>query len=722
MTNCIAPRVCVVGSISFHTGIGKHTVALCEILSRFTDVCIIPIEKYTKNKVELPSGKLVPICTNTNAVKVTFYCAVLWNYIGDENVNKMPPQGLHFALIAFDSDRVPKIWVDILNSKFDGVYLVNKRLEDYARGSGINIPIGTLPLTLDLDKLLLRPINLYSNAPVVIGAVSSFHPRKQNELLIKVFGKIQKSYPNIKLKIHSNLNFDSNFELCEDIKSKQLNPSNIELSCGNLSEEDLYNFMQDIDVFVNCSRGEGFSIGPREAAALGKTLVLSGVFPHMDFEGVPGAFIAEANIPFPSVYPELGGIVSGNQYSISEESLEKQLIAAVEYFINDNSYYDALLRKKFAAQWNYSSVTPWYLAAINPDASQFRFPGEATHGIGNVPKILQDRLREELGQFSHELPGAHKVVLQVHDGGFFSIFNAYMSHLVWSEGDDQITAVLPDWDVSRFVKRMGNQDVVSFCYGKPEDGNIFLKFFNTLPGISEQNLQSEEFLIENAKILTVGDEYFNVQREPLLTYIHAASLYNTADFKNFRVRYNRVLNKYIHLKSGIESEINTFCQAFKGKFVIAAHVRHPSHAIEQADHKMPTPADYISEIKSIVQKRKLNNWLIFLATDQERTIDVFVKAFGDKVVFYNGVRRLTDQEDKDFDALPENGKAVEGFQLQHKVAKNHLNWSDEMAKEVIKDAFTMARCNILLHVTSNVSTAVSYIGPETEFIAMSHKA
>ena len=102
-------------------------------------------------------------------------------------------------------------------------------------------------------------------------------------------------------------------------------------------------------------------------------------------------------------------------------------------------------------------------------------------------------------------------------------------------------------------------------------------------------------------------------------------------------------------------------------------VRHPSHAIEQADHKMPTPMDYVNEIKNIISKRNISNWLIFLATDQDRTIDIFKREFGNKVVFYKTVRRLTDQEDKDFDALPDSSKAVEGFQLQHKFAKNHKN-------------------------------------------------
>lgn len=714
-------KICVVGSIAFHTGIGKHTFALCELLSRFTNVCVIPLETYEKDKVYLPSGRSIPVCKKPESVEVTFYCGILWNYTGDCNVFRMPPNGLHYALIAFDSDLVPRPWVDILNSRFDGVYCVNRHLEALAKNSGVDIPIGTLPLALDLVQFLIQPVDVAKKNVITIGSVSSFHPRKQNDLLIRVFGRLEDRYENIRLKIHSNLNYNSNLEYCESIRRSLANPNAVELSCKDLSDPELKEFMREIDIFVNCSMGEGFSIGPREAAALGKTLVLSTAHPHLDFEDVPGAFLVNATIPVPSEYPELEGIVAGNQYCVTEEELENKLIRAIEYVLNENSVLDALERKKFAAQWDFASVIPWYLASINPDASEFRFPAISCEGIGNVPMAVQDVLRNRFGHFSSSLGTTKKVVLKVHDGGFFSIFNAYMSHLVWSEGDNEISAVLPDWDVARFEKRMEGKDIVSFCYGKPEDGNIFLKFFETLPGVAEEMLQSEVFFNENAKIINEGDEYFNVRREPLLTYINAAHLYKSTDFSRFRHRYNRVFNKYIHLRPEIKLEVDEFCKQFENKFVIGAHVRHPSHAIEQVGKKMPTPLDYIREIQEIVEKRKLDNWVVFLATDQDRTIDIFKSYFGSKVVYYKNVRRLTDNEDRDFDELPEDGKAVEGFQLQHKVAKNHNNWSVDMAKEVIRDAWTMAQCHVLLHVTSNVSTAVSYIGPETEFITVISK-
>ena len=39
-----------------------------------------------------------------------------------------------------------------------------------------------------------------------------------------------------------------------------------------------------------------------------------------------------------------------------------------------------------------------------------------------------------------------------------------------------------------------------------------------------------------------------------------------------------------------------------------------------------------------------------------------------------------------------------------------------MAREVVRDAWLMAKCDVLLHVVSNVSTAVSYTNPDVEMV------
>jgi len=155
-------------------------------------------------------------------------------------------------------------------------------------------------------------------------------------------------------------------------------------------------------------------------------------------------------------------------------------------------------------------------------------------------------------------------------------------------------------------------------------------------------------------------------------------------------------------------------------YMIAAHVRHPSHTVEQPDAKIAHTDGYIRRILDLVRQRGFSEqgseWGIFLATDQQRVTERFRSVFGDRVCFFENVRRTTDVEDRNFDALSIEEKNRDGYQLQHLVASNRSTWSLSMAEEVICDAAVMARCNALLHVVSNVSTAVAYMNPDLEMI------
>ena len=44
-------------------------------------------------------------------------------------------------------------------------------------------------------------------------------------------------------------------------------------------------------------------------------------------------------------------------------------------------------------------------------------------------------------------------MVQAHDAGFFSLFNTFMTHLVWGLRDERVSMVVPDWDVSRLIER-----------------------------------------------------------------------------------------------------------------------------------------------------------------------------------------------------------------------------------------------------------------------------
>jgi hypothetical protein len=213
----------------------------------------------------------------------------------------------------------------------------------------------------------------------------------------------------------------------------------------------------------------------------------------------------------------------------------------------------------------------------------------------------------------------------------------------------------------------------------------------------------------------------NERREPLITFVHAYRLYKTRDFSAWRRQYHRIFRQHVQLQPRLLAQVTDFAEQHLSRpLMIAAHVRHPSHTVEQPGAVIAHEDAYIAAIHAAVRARGLApdspDWGVFLATDQEKVVQRFAREFGDRLACYSDVRRTTAAEDGAFHALSEDEKKQDGHQLQHLVAANRSHWSVRMAWEVVRDAYAMAQCHVLLHVVSNVSTAVAYMNPDLELI------
>jgi hypothetical protein len=175
------------------------------------------------------------------------------------------------------------------------------------------------------------------------------------------------------------------------------------------------------------------------------------------------------------------------------------------------------------------------------------------------------------------------------------------------------------------------------------------------------------------------------------------------------------------MRPEFEAEIEAFTRKhFAGRYMVAAHVRHPAHVIEQPGSSIAQTQTYIDRIAAELRRRGIDpngsDWGVFLATDQGVVVNQFLHAYGDRVCWFPDVRRTTAEEHAAFEALSPEAKRRDGSQVQHLVASTPEAWSSRMAWEIIRDAVTMSRCRLLFHVVSNVSTAVSYMNPEIELI------
>ncbi|MHC2089587.1 glycosyltransferase [Methylobacterium sp. CM6244] len=695
------------------------TYGVAEVLSRSFATCILPTEPELRAQpfIVLPNGRRIPVCKATDGIKVSFFCDVLWNGVHDYNYTLMPAGSLKYAYLCYDSDQLPPRWTQLLNQHFDLIIASSPEMINVAIDSQVETPIATLPIPLDIESLLAKGLDGVENDKIRFGSIVAFHPRKGVQTLVRAFIE---NYSNrqdeAELILHSNLSFG---EGLQDIRRMvaQSGINNIIITHGSLSHQDKNNLISTFDVFVNCSRGEGYSIGAREALAYGKSLILSDVGAHKDLIDLPGVFTIDGDVSFPARYPEIDNGVFGRQKAIRVSSTKTALKHAFDFVRSDNYKKTIIERRRRAHIFTFTALTTPFAMLVDPTIGHFRHYKSHSRLI-DIPDDVKSVVLERLGPRANSLSHKRRKVIAAHDGGLFSIFNAFMNHLTWDIHEDRCHCTLPDWDVDRLIERLQGTRIMSFCYGRPGDGNIWTRLFEPLHGLTAEQMNDRAILYQGSGDPLFGGDY---SKEPFMTYVHAHKLYRSRDFLAWRKQYHTVFNRYIHLLPHLQAEIDCFARdRMSSTFMIAAHVRHPSHTVEQPDHVIAGTEKYIRQIYELLAQRGIQvadpDWGVFLATDQEKVVRSFQEEFGDRVAYFEDVRRTRASEDAAFEKLSDAERNQEGYQLQHLVAASRDQWTTDMAWEVIRDAYCMARCNVLLHVVSNVSTAVSYMNPDTEMV------
>jgi glycosyltransferase involved in cell wall biosynthesis len=719
LTTDRSESICVIGRTDFTTGMGMMSMAACELLSRHFSMALLDTrcDGSRTETLRLPTGRSVDLVDSAEGFAASFYCDVIWNGADDDNIKRVPTEGLRVAHVVWDSDLLPPEWVGIMNERFDLVLFSSRHLETVAKSSGVKTPVGTLPIALDLEGLLSRPARSPSSGPVKVGSLSAFHRRKGLEPLVTSFAHRFGERPDIGLTLHSNLDIGGEYE---QLRPLAKHACNVELSRGSWTTEEKEGFLQSLDIYVNCSQGEGYSIGPREALASGKVLVLSDLGAHEDLQTVPGVFCIPSSGSSPARFPEIDNRVIGNQRTFSEGDIADQLEAAVKFARSPECRTTASARREHATQYSFSRMEAAYVAVFDP-AVVARVSEPPPERV-NLPEASQALATKALGRHATRLRPGGMVLVDIRDAGFFSLFNVFLSHLVWSRFDPSISVVVPNWQVDRLLDQAGGEALTSYCYSRPEDGNLWTSLFEPLYDLSVDEMNDQEWL-EAAGTYT--PDVFNYDFEPWITAVNAFELYRSPGFDGIRRQYKATMDRHVRLLPGRKSEIDGFVsEHLEGRPTVAAHVRHPSHVIEQPGGVIAAQQRYVDEVRDSLAQRGIDeatpDWRVFLATDQERVVDLFRDHFGDHVVFHDGVDRTPRAVDEAFDRLDPAEQAREGHQFQHLMAAERDNWSPELAWQVWRDAETMAACDGVIHVVSNVSTAVSFMNPETEMIYCSH--
>jgi hypothetical protein len=331
--------------------------------------------------------------------------------------------------------------------------------------------------------------------------------------------------------------------------------------------------------------------------------------------------------------------------------------------------------------------------------------------VENDFRLLKFKYKKVFFSDFQEVDESKRLVVVPSDAGFFSVFNTLISIKAFWKGVHGFSQVTPEWSSKKVLDFWQTENLTSYCYAGIEEGNVFYSIFDNYEAF--EDLKSS--LNKDANRGKTYEAHSpNLEADPDLTYVFADRLYRSAGFEEWRKEMHRELEGLRPNPLIVKRIDSVFEKVTKDDLVVGMHVRHPSHAMEQPNSEIPLSEDFIRVAQEIIlaEKMKYRNIYVFLATDQQIVVEEFKSVFGDKLIAFSEITRVTETQSKEYDSLEESKKLSVGHQVQHIAASDRAKWSSNLAFEIVCDAWALARSQIFLHSVSNVATAVTYINPD----------
>ncbi len=289
--------------------------------------------------------------------------SVYWNKI---NFSDYVPETsyIKIAYSMIESTAIPQEWVSILNEKFDLVVVPDEFYQEVYANSGVSIPIFALPHGVFIEELLKETSLKKESGDFVFGCNSVLFPRKNQHLLIEAFHKEFAHEPNVKLKLHGKWAHKTYLNAMRQ-QLEQFNNTSIELVHFNSSEAECLDFYRSLDCYVLVSKGEGFSMTPREALAAGIPCILSNNTAHKTIIDSGYVYPVPSDIKLPADYlGHYGKADCGYQFDCKCEDVQKALR---EVYKNYTYYKDKAKEGKiWVQQYLWKNLKPKFLNLFKP--------------------------------------------------------------------------------------------------------------------------------------------------------------------------------------------------------------------------------------------------------------------------------------------------------------------------------------------------------------------
>lgn len=351
--------VTVIGAAGHADGLARISVGVMELLKDELKINCRPTHMNLKD-IHRDVQKIILRSKKTPGT-VSFFCSALWYSSAPSLFKKVPNSKIKIAYSMLESTCIPPEWVAILNSNFDAVVVPDHFLVDVYADSGVTIPIFELPLGMYLDDFLQRPKRQRPSYPFVFGTTVSCDERKNYTLMIQSFAEEFGNAEGVVLKLNSRQGSSGYYrELIES-----LGVSNVIFTHEVLNKEQYVEFMDSFDCFINISKGEGFSLCPREALALGIPCVLTGNSSQITIcdsglvRAVPSTILEPTNY-----WGMFGGQQVGFFSTCDKEDVK---VALRDVYANYSLYLDkAEAGPEWVSQYRWPNLRKKYLSLIKP--------------------------------------------------------------------------------------------------------------------------------------------------------------------------------------------------------------------------------------------------------------------------------------------------------------------------------------------------------------------
>lgn len=277
--------------------------------------------------------------------------------------NSLPrEEQIYIAYTMFEADRIPNFWVYEINRNWDMVVLPDKNLIDVYVNSGVTKPIFVVPLGTNLESHLNAPLKKDASKIFTFANFSYLEDRKNPLKLVEAFHQAFPNNDNVRLLLSPRAAEELDKEkIISYIKENNVRGITIDLGA---KDNDYYNFsFSGVDCYVSPSKGEGFSVIPRESMARGIPTIVSDAASQKTLADTGLVKVVHANEPSTG-YFTLHKRLVGNFADIKTSDLAE---AMLDVYNNYQQYLDyAPQARAWAESGQYKNLKEEYLNMVKP--------------------------------------------------------------------------------------------------------------------------------------------------------------------------------------------------------------------------------------------------------------------------------------------------------------------------------------------------------------------